>query len=144
MPTMCSTGMAARLAFCIRAPGLDGSGNFIHGEWAHGALAMICGDAAERRDPGGQVGAAGQHDPYFAPLAALAGVSPTVGRSLREGIQYVAGFALGAMLAIPVAVVLGPSIAGIAVIVLAGVVIAAGGDWAGRALRSPSRHCSCY
>ena len=47
-------------------------------------------------------------------------------RSLREGIQYAAGFGLGAMLAIPVAVVLGPSIAGIAVIVLAGVVI---GSW---------------
>ena len=70
--------------------------------------------------------AAGQHDPYFAPLAALAGVSPTVARSLREGIQYVAGFALGAVLAIPVAVVLGPSTAGIVVIVLAGVVI---GSW---------------
>ena len=70
--------------------------------------------------------AAGQHDPYFAPLAALAGVSSTVARSLREGIQYVAGFVLGAVLAIPVAVVLGPSIAGIVVIVLAGVVI---GSW---------------
>ena len=70
--------------------------------------------------------AAGQHDPYFAPLAALAGVSSTVARSLREGMQYVAGFALGAVLAIPVAVVLGPSIAGIVVIVLAGVVI---GSW---------------
>jgi uncharacterized membrane protein YccC len=70
--------------------------------------------------------AAGQHDPYFAPLAALAGVSSTVARSLREGIQYVAGFVLGAVLAIPVAVVLGPSIAGIVAIVLAGVVI---GSW---------------
>jgi uncharacterized membrane protein YgaE (UPF0421/DUF939 family) len=70
--------------------------------------------------------AAGQQDPYFAPLAALLGVSPTVARSLREGIQYVAGFVLGAVLAIPVALVLGPSIAGIAVIVLAGVVI---GSW---------------
>ena len=37
--------------------------------------------------------AAGQHDPYFAPLAALAGVSPTVARSLRDGIQYVRGSA---------------------------------------------------
>ena len=70
--------------------------------------------------------AAGQQDPYFAPLAALLGVSPTVARSLREGIQYVAGFVLGAVLAIPVALVLGPSIAGIAVVVLAGVVI---GSW---------------
>jgi hypothetical protein len=70
--------------------------------------------------------AAGQQDPYFAPLAALLGVSATVARSLREGIQYVAGFVLGAVLAFPVALVLGPSIAGIAVVVLAGVVI---GSW---------------
>ncbi len=70
--------------------------------------------------------AVGQHDPYFAPLAALLGVSPTVARSLREGLQYVAGFLLGAALAIPVALLLGPSIAGIAVVVLAGVVI---GSW---------------
>ena len=70
--------------------------------------------------------AAGQQDPYFAPLAALLGVSPTVARSVREGLQYVAGFVLGAVLAIPVALVLGPSIAGIAVVVLAGVVI---GSW---------------
>jgi uncharacterized membrane protein YccC len=68
----------------------------------------------------------GQQDPYFAPLAALLGVSPTVARSLREGLQYVAGFVLGAVLSIPVALVLGPSIAGIAVVVLAGVVI---GSW---------------
>src|SRR5580693_976778 len=70
--------------------------------------------------------AAGQQDPYFAPLAALLGVSPTVARSVREGLQYVAGFVLGAVLSIPVALVLGPSIAGIAVVVLAGVVI---GSW---------------
>ncbi len=70
--------------------------------------------------------AVGQPDPYFAPLAALLGVSPTVARSLRQGLQYVAGFVLGAALAIPVALLLGPSIAGIAVVVLAGVVI---GSW---------------
>jgi uncharacterized membrane protein YccC len=70
--------------------------------------------------------AAGQQDPYFAPLAALLGVSPTVARSVREGLQYVAGFVLGAVLSIPVALILGPSIAGIAVVVLAGVVI---GSW---------------
>jgi uncharacterized membrane protein YccC len=70
--------------------------------------------------------AAGQQDPYFAPLAALLGVSPTVARSVREGLQYVAGFVLGAVLSIPIALVLGPSIAGIAVVVLAGVVI---GSW---------------
>jgi len=52
--------------------------------------------------------AAGQPDPYFAPLAALLGVYPTVARSLREGFQYVGGFLLGAALAIPVGMLLGP------------------------------------
>ena len=45
--------------------------------------------------------ALGQPDPYFAPLAALLGIYPTVARSLREGARYVAGFLLGAALAIP-------------------------------------------
>ena len=68
--------------------------------------------------------AAGQPDPYFAPLAALLGVYPTVARSLRESIQYIAGFVLGAALAVPVGLLLGPGTAGIAVIVLAGTLIA--------------------
>ena len=68
--------------------------------------------------------AVGQSDPYFAPLAALLGVYPTVARSLRESIQYVAGFVLGAALAVPVGLLLGPGTAGIAVIVLAGMLIA--------------------
>jgi uncharacterized membrane protein YccC len=68
--------------------------------------------------------AAGQPDPYFAPLAALLGVYSTVARSLRESIQYIAGFLLGAALAIPVGMLLGPGTAGIAVIVLAGMLIA--------------------
>jgi uncharacterized membrane protein YccC len=68
--------------------------------------------------------AAGQPDPYFAPLAALLGVYSTVARSLRESIQYIAGFVLGAALAIPVGMLLGPGTAGIAVLVLAGLLIA--------------------
>jgi uncharacterized membrane protein YccC len=68
--------------------------------------------------------AAGQPDPYFAPLAALLGVYSTVARSLRESVQYVAGFVLGAALAIAVGLLLGPGTAGIAVIVLAGMLIA--------------------
>jgi len=67
--------------------------------------------------------AAGQPDPYFAPLAALLGVYRTVARSLREGLQYVGGFLLGAVLAVPVGMLLGPGVAGIAVIVLAGVLL---------------------
>jgi uncharacterized membrane protein YgaE (UPF0421/DUF939 family) len=68
--------------------------------------------------------AAGQADPYFAPLAALLGIYPTVARSLRESIQYSAGFVLGAALAVPVGLLLGAGTAGIAVIVLAGMLIA--------------------
>ena len=48
---------------------------------------------------------------------------PTVARSLREGIRYVAGFLLGAALAIPVGMLLGPGLAAIAVIVVAGVLV---------------------
>jgi hypothetical protein len=58
-----------------------------------------------------------------APLAALLGVYPTVARSLHEGIRYVAGFLLGAALAIPAGVVLGPGIAGIAIVVIGGVLV---------------------
>jgi uncharacterized membrane protein YccC len=65
----------------------------------------------------------GEPDPYFAPLAALLGVYPTVAGSLREGARYVAGFLLGAAMAIPVGVLLGPGIAGIAVVVVAGVLV---------------------
>jgi hypothetical protein len=46
-----------------------------------------------------------------------------VARSLREGIQYIGGFLLGAALAIPVGALLGAGIAGIAVIVPAGVLL---------------------
>jgi uncharacterized membrane protein YccC len=67
--------------------------------------------------------AVGQPDPYFAPLAALLGVYPTVARSLRESVQYVGGFLLGAALAIPVGMLLGPGLAGIAVIAVAGVLV---------------------
>ena len=67
--------------------------------------------------------AVGQPDPYFAPLAALLGVYPTVARSLREGVRYVAGFLLGAALAIPVGMLLGPGLAAIAVVVVAGVLV---------------------
>jgi uncharacterized membrane protein YccC len=74
----------------------------------------------------------GQPGPYFAPLAALLGVYPTVARSLQEGIRYVAGFLLGAALAIPAGVVLGPGIAGIAVVVIGGVLVS---GWEIRARR---------
>ena len=67
--------------------------------------------------------AIGQPEPYFAPLAALLGVYPTVARSLREGVLCVAGFLLGAALAIPAGMLLGPGIAGIAVVVIAGVLV---------------------
>jgi uncharacterized membrane protein YccC len=67
--------------------------------------------------------AVGQSGPYFAPLAALLGVYPTVARSLRQGIRYVAGFLLGVALAIPAGVLLGPEMAAIAIVVIGGVLI---------------------
>ena len=84
-----------------------------------GALAAVAAWALARY-------AAGQADPYFAPLAALLGVYPTVARSFREVVTYVGGFVLGAALAIPVGIVLGPSLAGIGVVVLAGMLL---GSW---------------
>jgi 4-amino-4-deoxy-L-arabinose transferase-like glycosyltransferase len=51
-------------------------------------------------------------------------VYPTVARSFREVLAYVAGFLLGAAVAVPVAIVLGPSIGGIAVVALAGMLVA--------------------
>lgn len=67
--------------------------------------------------------AAGQPNPVFAPLAALLGVYPTVGRSLREGSQYVGGFVLGAVIAVPVGVLLGPGVAGVVVVVVLGMLV---------------------
>jgi uncharacterized membrane protein YccC len=81
-----------------------------------GAIAAVAAWALARY-------ALGQPNPYFAPLAALLGVYPTVVGSLREGIRYVAGFLLGAALAIPVGMLLGPGTAGVAVIVVAGVLV---------------------
>jgi len=67
--------------------------------------------------------AVGQSGPYFAPLAALLGVYPTVARSLTQGIRYVAGFLLGVALAIPAGILLGPEMAAIAIVVIGGVLI---------------------
>jgi len=67
--------------------------------------------------------AVGQSGPYFAPLAALLGVYPTVARSLTQGIRYVAGFLLGVALAIPAGLLLGPEMAAIAIVIIGGVLI---------------------
>jgi fusaric acid resistance family protein len=67
--------------------------------------------------------AIGQPSPYFAPLAALLGVYPTVDRSLHQGMRYVAGLLLGAALAIPAGMLLGPDMAAIAIVVIGGVLI---------------------
>ncbi|HEU5029699.1 MAG TPA: FUSC family protein [Spirillospora sp.] len=58
----------------------------------------------------------GHPEPYFAPLAALLGVYPSVVRSVRESLAYGAGFVLGAALAIPVGLWIGPNALGIAVV----------------------------
>ncbi|QKG21989.1 FUSC family protein [Actinomadura verrucosospora] len=58
----------------------------------------------------------GHAEPYFAPLAALLGVYPSVVRSVRESVTYAAGFVIGAALAIPVGIWIGPNVLGIAVV----------------------------
>ncbi|XVQ16222.1 FUSC family protein [Spirillospora sp. CA-255316] len=72
----------------------------------------------------------GHEQPYFAPLAALLGVYPTVARSVRESLAYAAGFLLGALLAIPVGVVLGPNAWGIAAVLVFALLVA-GWRWLG-------------
>ncbi|MEU8347714.1 FUSC family protein [Spirillospora sp. NPDC048832] len=62
--------------------------------------------------------AVGHAQPYFAPLAALLGVYPSVVRSVRESVAYAAGFVIGAALAIPVGLLLGPTTPGIAVVLV--------------------------
>ncbi|OLT31744.1 hypothetical protein BJF79_00785 [Actinomadura sp. CNU-125] len=66
--------------------------------------------------------------PYFAPLAALLGVYPTVARSVRESIGYAAGFLVGAGLAIPVGTFIGPNAAGIAAVLVVGLLLS---SWRG-------------
>ncbi|NEA21463.1 aromatic acid exporter family protein [Actinomadura bangladeshensis] len=60
----------------------------------------------------------GHQQPYFAPLAALLGVYPTVVRSVRESVTYGAGFVIGAGIAIPVGLTVGPTALGIAIVVV--------------------------
>ncbi|PRY02208.1 FUSC family protein [Allonocardiopsis opalescens] len=67
--------------------------------------------------------ALGQPNPYFAPLAATLSVYPTVARSLLEGAQYAGGFLIGAALAVPVGMLIGPNTAGIAVVVLVSIAV---------------------
>ncbi|MEY9212212.1 FUSC family protein [Thermobifida halotolerans] len=66
----------------------------------------------------------GQPNPYFAPLAALLGVYPTIALSVREGTSYAAGFLLGGLVAIPVGEAFGPTALGIAVVVVVSLLVA--------------------
>lgn len=61
-------------------------------------------------------------------------------RWLRESIQYISGFVLGAALAVPVGILLGPGTAGIAVIVVAGTLIA---SWRRLGDQSPGGSAAC-
>jgi len=101
-------------AACLRGagPGLAGRG-------------QAGGQGGDRRRRGvgaGQV----RGRPARSLLRAARGASgrlPHSGTLPAEGVQYVAGFLLGAALAIPAGMVLGPRIAGIAVVVIAGVLV---------------------
>ncbi|WP_067828798.1 FUSC family protein [Actinomadura kijaniata] len=58
----------------------------------------------------------GHPQPYYAPLAALLGVYPTVERSLRESLSYAGSFVLAVALAVPVGMLLGPGPVGLALV----------------------------
>ncbi|UGY92889.1 aromatic acid exporter family protein [Streptomyces gobiensis] len=64
-----------------------------------------------------------QSHPYPAALAALLVVHPTVFRSLRAGAAYAAGCALGALVALPATIAIGPTWLGLAVVVLLSVLV---------------------
>ncbi|MFI6515139.1 aromatic acid exporter family protein [Spirillospora sp. NPDC050679] len=66
----------------------------------------------------------GHSQPYFAPLAALLGVYPTMARSVRESLAYAAGFVVAALLAVPVALLVGPGPLGIAVVIVLALLVA--------------------
>ncbi|MFC4909601.1 FUSC family protein [Actinomadura gamaensis] len=65
----------------------------------------------------------GHRQPYFAPLAALLGVYPTVARSFRESFAYAASFVVAALLALGVGAFAGPGPLGIAAVVSVGLTI---------------------
>ncbi|WP_019630560.1 FUSC family protein [Actinomadura atramentaria] len=63
-------------------------------------------------------------DPYYAPLAALFGVYPTVARSVRESAGYAAGFLVAMAVAVPIGELLGPGLAGIVLVLAVGLTLA--------------------
>ncbi|MHA7155036.1 FUSC family protein [Arthrobacter sp. TMN-50] len=73
--------------------------------------------------------------PYYAPLGALACMYPTIAGSARQGIQTLAGLAIGFALAFPVIILGDRSVVSVALVVGLGVVaaglprIGAGRDW---------------
>ncbi|MEU6083545.1 FUSC family protein [Streptomyces sp. NPDC047108] len=79
----------------------------------------------------------GHNLPYFAALAALLGVYPTVLSSLREGGRYAFGFLLGLLLGVPVAILLGPTVWGLLVVVPISLLIAAWPQLDGHGMQVP-------
>lgn len=57
----------------------------------------------------------GHPDPYFAPISALVSVQATVVRSLREGARFGVCFALGVIVALASARLLGPGLLSLAI-----------------------------
>ncbi|MEU5884766.1 FUSC family protein [Spirillospora sp. NPDC047279] len=81
--------------------------------------------------------AAGHEMPYFAPLAALLGVYPTVIWSLRESLAYAGGFAIAIVVSLGVSALIGPGVVGIA-LVIALALLAAESRWlAGQGAQIP-------
>lgn len=78
------------------------------------------------------------HDvPYYAPLAALLGVYPTVLLSLREAARFTLGFLAGAAVGLPVALLLDPGVWGVVVVVPVALLVASRPGLAGQYLHVP-------
>ncbi|WP_432092714.1 FUSC family protein [Streptomyces sp. bgisy100] len=79
----------------------------------------------------------GHDQPYFAPLAALVGVYPTVLSSMREAGRFAVGFLLGVLLAVPVSLLFGQGLWGILVVVPAALLLGTWRKLAGQGLQVP-------
>ncbi|MGW1894562.1 FUSC family protein [Streptomyces sp. NPDC002004] len=69
----------------------------------------------------------GQPQPYPAALAALLVTHPTVARSCTAALQYLSGCAIGALIALPVALLTGPTVWGLSVVLLLSLLAAGSG-----------------
>jgi hypothetical protein len=79
----------------------------------------------------------GHDNPYLAPIAALVSVHATVMQSLREGVRYATCFALGVLVAVTGAELLGPSLISLAITLVTGTLLGGWARFGGQGLEVP-------